>query len=182
MSEVAIGICGGVAAYKVAAVVSRLAQSGRGVSVVVTSSATQFIGSASLAALSGRPVYSQLFDSTEFPLGPHIGLADRADLLCIAPATANFLAKAATGAADDLLSTLYLAFDGPVLCVPAMNARMWEQPAVQRNVQQLKADGVSFVGPDEGWLSCRVQGAGRMSEPEEIVAAIESTLASREDG
>src|SRR5204863_4195241 len=102
------------------------------------------------------------------PLGAHIDLAARAELLCVAPATANFLAKAALGLADDLLSTLYLAFGGPVLIAPAMNCQMWDQPAVQRNVQGLREDGVHFVDPEEGWLSCRTRGVGRMASPEKI--------------
>ena len=174
--EVVIGVTGGIAAYKTAALVSRLVQAGAGVSVVMTKAATQFVGPTTFAALTGRAVGTDLFVSAEYHLGQHIALADRADLLCVAPATANFLAKAAQGIADDLLSTLYLAFRGPVLLAPAMNSAMWEKPAVQRNVQQLGADGVYFVGPDAGWLSCRATGAGRMSEPEAIFAAIAERL------
>ncbi len=128
------------------------------------------------AALTGRPVATQSFPPNSHPLGPHIELARGADLLCIAPATANLLAKAAHGLADDLLTTLLLSFDGPVLIAPAMNCEMWEKPAVQRNVAQLRDDGVHFVGPEEGWLSCRVKGAGRMSEPDAIAAEIEKLL------
>jgi phosphopantothenoylcysteine decarboxylase/phosphopantothenate--cysteine ligase len=170
--EIIVGISGGVAAYKTAALVSRLVQAGAGVSVVMTASAHEFIGPASLAALSGRPIYEHVFASQEHPLGAHIDLARRAQLLCVAPATANLLAKAATGLADDLLSTLLLSFTGPVLLAPAMNSEMWEKPAVQRNVQQLREDGFHLVGPEDGWLSCRQQGPGRMSEPEKIFAAI----------
>ena len=132
----------------------------------MTAGAREFIGPATLAALSGRPVAEHVFACPEHPLGAHIDLAERAELLCVAPATANVLAKAATGLADDLLSTLLFSFTGPVLLAPAMNSEMWEKPAVQRNVQRLRDDGVHFVGPDEGWLSCRQQGPGRMSEPE----------------
>ena len=106
-----------------------------------------------------------------YPLGPHIEVARRADLLCIAPATANFLARTATGMASDVLSTLYLCFQGPVVMAPAMNREMWAKPSVQRNVTQLTDDGVVMVGPGEGWLSCRESGAGRMAEVNEILAA-----------
>lgn len=174
-AKVLIGICGGIAAYKSAMLVSQLAQAGHQVRVVLTESAERFIGEPTLAALSGQPVSCDLFDSS-FPLGPHIELARWADLLCVAPATANFLAKAAQGNADDLLSTLYVCFQGPVLVAPAMNCEMWDHPAVQRNVRQLCEDGVELIDPQEGWLSCRVKGVGRMAEPPSIAAAIEATL------
>jgi len=169
--ELVIGISGGVAAYKSAILVSQLIQSGARVTVVMTPAAQQFIGSATFQALTGRAVIDDVFDKA-YPLGPHIELAERAALLCVAPATANFLAKAAHGLADDVLSTLYLSFTGPVLLAPAMNCEMWEKPAVQRNVARLKQDGAHLVGPAEGWLSCRRKGAGRMAEPNDIVQAI----------
>lgn len=171
--EVVLGVTGGVAAYKSAMLASRMVQAGAGVSVVMTAAAEQFIGRATFAALTGRHVYTGVFEPDASPLGPHIDLAERGDVLVIAPATANFIAKAATGLADDLLSTLYLAFPGPVLVVPAMNADMWAKPAVARNVQQLRHDGVAIVDPEEGWQSCRRVGPGRMAEPETILAAIE---------
>jgi phosphopantothenoylcysteine decarboxylase/phosphopantothenate--cysteine ligase len=173
--RVLIGICGGIAAYKSAMLVSQLAQAGHQVRVVMTESAKEFIGEATLTALSGHPVVSSMFDRA-FPLGPHIELARWADVFCIAPATANFLAKAAGGNADDLLSTLYLCFEGPVLVAPAMNCEMWDKPAVQRNVQQLRDDGVELIDPQEGWLSCRVKGVGRMAEPASIATSIETAL------
>jgi phosphopantothenoylcysteine decarboxylase/phosphopantothenate--cysteine ligase len=173
--RVLIGICGGIAAYKSAMLVSQLAQAGHQVRVVMTESAKQFIGEATLTALSGHPVVSDMFDRA-FPLGPHIELARWAEIFCIAPATANFLAKAASGAADDLLSTLYLCFEGPVLAAPAMNCEMWNKPAVQRNVQQIRDDGVELIDPQEGWLSCRVRGVGRMAEPTTIAKAVEDRL------
>jgi phosphopantothenoylcysteine decarboxylase len=174
--EVVIGVSGGVAAYKTAALVSQLVQSGFGVTVVMTASARQFIGPATFAALTGRPVAEEVFDEREHPLGAHIEIARRGELLCVAPATANLLAKAATGLADDLLSTLLLSFDGPVLLAPAMNSEMWDKPAVQRNVMQLRRDGVHFVDPEEGWLSCRQRGVGRMAAPEKIFDAIHQLL------
>jgi phosphopantothenoylcysteine decarboxylase len=169
--KLVVGVTGGIAAYKVAALVSQLVQSGADVRVVMTRAAGKFIGPATFEALTGRPVLHSAFNDPDHPLGAHIDLAD-ADLLCIAPATANFLAKAALGLADDLLSTLYLAFKGPVLVAPAMNDQMWSKPAVQRNVERLRADGVHFVGPEEGWLSCRTRGMGRMADPEQIRDAI----------
>lgn len=174
--EVVIDITGGIAAYKTAAMVSQLVQSGAGVTVVLTDSAREFIGAATFEGLTGRPVASRQFGDPAFALGAHIELARRAEVLCIAPATANFLAKAAVGMADDLLSTLYLAFTGPVVVAPAMNAQMWAKPAVKRNVAQLLADGVTIVDPEEGWLSCRDQGAGRMADPATIRSAIEAAL------
>ena len=175
--EILIGVCGGVSAYKTAYLVSQLAQSGLGVSVVMTEAAQQFVGSATFSALSGRPVLSDRFDLDAHPLGPHIELARKADLLCIAPATANYLAKAATGMADDLLSTLLLSFTGPVLLAPAMNVEMWEKPPTQRNLQQVQQDGMRIIEPGSGWLSCRDQGTGRMAEPDQIAQAIRETLA-----
>ena len=151
-----VGVSGGIAAFKAAAVVSKMAQAGAEVSVVMTSAAEKFVGSATFAALSGRPVATESFDA-RYPLGAHIELAESADLLCVAPATANTLAKFAMGTADDLLSTLYLCFRGPVWVAPAMNDRMWEHPATHRNVEQLRNDGVHFIDPADGWLSCRQQ-------------------------
>jgi phosphopantothenoylcysteine decarboxylase/phosphopantothenate--cysteine ligase len=173
--EIVIGVTGGIAAYKTAALVSQLVQAGAGVSVVLSRAAEEFVGQATFAALTGRPVHTQVFSRDE-PLGAHITLAAKAELLCVAPATANFLAKAACGLADDLLTTLYLAFTGPVILVPAMNCEMWDKRAVQRNVAQLRSDGVLFVDPEEGWLSCRTRGVGRMAAPDKIYAAIEEAL------
>jgi phosphopantothenoylcysteine decarboxylase/phosphopantothenate--cysteine ligase len=174
--EIVVGVTGGIAAYKTAALVSQLVQGGASVTVVMTPAAEQFIGAATFAALTGRPVAREIFDEAQFPLGAHIALAERGELLVVAPASADFLAKAAHGRADDLLSTLYLAFGKPVLMAPAMNTAMWEQPAVQRNVAQLRADGVQFVDPESGWLSCRQVGAGRMAAPETILAAVSDLL------
>lgn len=172
--ELLIGVTGGIAAYKTATLVSRLVQAGAGVTVVMTRSATKLVGPQTFEALTGRPVRTQVFGRGAHP---HIELADSADLLCVAPATANILAKAAVGLADDLLSTLLLSFDGPVLFAPAMNTRMWEKPAVQRNVAQVKADGALLIGPEQGYLSCGATGAGRMAEPEAIFKAIAEILA-----
>ena len=174
--EVLIGVCGGIAAYKTAALVSQLVQSGAEVQVIMTKAAGNFIGPATFEALTGRGVPRHNFDDAGYPLGAHIELAERAELLCVAPATANFLGKAASGLADDLLSTLYLSFSGKVLLAPAMNCDMWDKPAVQRNVATLRDDGVQLVGPEEGWLSCRKRGFGRMAGPETIYSTIEKLL------
>jgi phosphopantothenoylcysteine decarboxylase len=171
--ELLIGVTGGIAAYKTAALVSRLVQAGAGVSVVMTEAATQLVGPKTFEALTGRPVGLEMFGPGAHP---HIELAEKAELLCVAPATANLLAKAAMGLADDLLSTLLLAFDGPMILVPAMNSHMWEKPAVQRNVKQLREDGFQLIDPEEGYLSCRAVGPGRMASPERIFQVIADTL------
>ena len=176
--EIVVGVSGGIAAYKAAALTSLLVQDGAQVTAVLTRNARRFIGTATFAALTGRPVASRSFDPAAFPLGAHIELATKADLVIVAPATADLLAKAAGGVADDLLTTLLLCAECPVLYAPAMNAAMWEKPAVQRNVQQVAADGGIIVQPGTGWLSCRRQGTGRMAEPEEIAAVIRTTLAA----
>ena len=176
--EIVLGVSGGVAAYKSAALASLLVQGGAGVTAVLTRAARQFVGAATFAALTGRPVASRTFDPAVHPLGGHIELAARADLLVVAPATADFLAKAAHGSADDLLSTLLLCAECRVLVAPAMNSAMWGKAAVQRNVRQVEADGMTVVPPGTGWLSCRQQGTGRMAEPSEILAAIEAALAA----
>ncbi|QEG34797.1 flavoprotein [Bythopirellula goksoeyrii] len=174
--EIVVGVSGGIAAYKTAALVSDLVQSGVGVTVVMTRAAQKFVGPATFQALTGRRVLTRTFDRHDFPLGPHIELARQANLLCVAPATAHLMAQAAHGLADDLLSTLILSFTGPIVLAPAMNCEMWEKAAVQRNVEQLRSDGFHLVGPNEGWLSCRQKGMGRMAEPAEIAAAVRKLL------
>jgi phosphopantothenoylcysteine synthetase/decarboxylase len=180
--ELLIGVTGGIAAYKTASLVSRLVQAGAGVSVVMTAAATELVGPKTFEALTGRPVGLELFGTGVFNDGthPHIDLAARADLVCVAPATANILAKAASGLADDLLSTVLLSFDGPVVMAPAMNYRMWTHPAVKRNVSRLTEDGVFWVGPEEGHLSCGESGEGRMASPEAIFEQIERILSKDE--
>lgn len=175
--ELIVGVTGGIAAFKTAALVSSLVQQGHGVTVVMTRSARKFIGPATFRALTGRPVASDVFERGQHPLGAHIELAEKADLMLVAPASADFLAKAACGLADDLLSTLVLSFDGPLVVAPAMNAAMWAKPAVQRNVKAIRGDGVHIIDPQEGWQSCRRTGMGRMAEPANIQAAIDKLLA-----
>lgn len=177
--ELVIGVSGGIAAYKTATLVSRLVQAGAGVTVVMTRSATELVGPKTFEALTGRPVGVEMFGSG---VHPHIELADQAELMCVAPATANLLAKAASGLADDLLSTTLLSFAGPVILAPAMNSRMWAKPAVQRNVQQLCEDGLILIDPEEGYLSCGARGPGRMASPESILDVIRKTLPSTTTG
>src|SRR3990172_2848247 len=177
--EILLGVTGGIAAYKAADLASKLVQAGAGVSVVMTRAARKFIGATTFEALTGRPVHWRTFAPRENYIGEHIGLARRAELLIVAPASADYMAKAAHGLADDLLSTLTLSFTGPVILAPAMNVEMWSKPAVERNVAQLREDGVHFVEPGSGWLSCRVVGIGRMAEPAEILKRIESLLPAK---
>lgn len=174
-SRIIIGIAGGIAAYKTATVVSRLIQAGHHVDVVLTQGAQHFIGQATFAALCGSPPVTDMFDA-RYPLGPHIELADNADILVIAPATARIIASCAHGLADDLLATLYLNCQCKTIMVPAMSTPMWEKAVVRRNIELLRADGVQILGPGEGWLSCRKEGAGRMAEAEEILSALASHL------
>ena len=170
MKELLLGVTGGIAAYKSANIVSRLTQLGVRVSVVMTPSATKLVSPHTFEALSGLPARYSMFSAK---MGhAHIELARSADLFCIAPATANILGKAAHGIADDLVSTLILSFDGPILFAPAMNTTMWNKPSVQRNVRQLRDDGMLFIGPESGHLSCGESGIGRMAEPETIVETI----------
>ena len=171
-----LAVGGGVAAYKSAYLCSRLVQAGHDVRTAMTRSATQFLGPATLAALSGKPVATGVFDSDTHPLGPHIELAQDLDLIIVAPTTANLMAKFANGIADDLISTVYLQATCPVFLAPAMSTAMWEKPSVQRNVAQLQADGCQLIGPEAGWLSCRQKGSGRMSEPDQIIDAINEEL------
>lgn len=174
--EILLGVTGGIAAYKTADLCSKLVQAGAAVTVVMTTAAEKFIGATTFEALTGRPVYRDLFSPIEHPRGEHIGLAQRAELMVIAPASADFLAQAAQGFADNLLATLVLTRTCPLLIAPAMNTEMWSKPAVQRNLSQLKSDGVICIEPGSGWLSCGQVGPGRMAEPPEILAAIQAHL------
>ena len=183
--EILLGVSGGVAAYKAAAVASGLVQAGASVSVIMTPSAERFIGATTFAALTGRPVHSGQFSPSEHHQGEHIGLSRRAELAIVAPATAQTLARLAHGLADDLLATTLLCFTGPVLLAPAMNCEMWAKASVQRNVTTLTEDGYEMIGPGDGWLSCGQVGAGRMAEPEELlqrVAALCESLSPGTDG
>jgi phosphopantothenoylcysteine decarboxylase/phosphopantothenate--cysteine ligase len=167
---------GGIAAYKSLELVRLLIRAGIGVRAILTEAGAQFVTPLSLSALSGQPVYQALFSLTDEAEMGHIQLSRSADLVVVAPATADLMAKAAQGLAPDLATTALLATDKPVLMAPAMNVRMWQHPATQRNLATLTADGVSFVGPDDGAMACGEFGPGRMAEPEAILAAILARL------
>ncbi len=169
-------IGGGIAAYKSLDLIRRLQDRGAVVTPVLTRAAEEFVTPLSVSALAGEKIYRDLFDLTDEAEMGHIQLSRSADLIVVAPATADLMAKMATGLANDLASTLLLATDTPVLCAPAMNVRMWDHPATRRNLEQLQADGIRFVGPNEGDMACGEYGPGRMSEPLEIVAAAEAAL------
>ncbi len=169
-------IGGGIAAYKSLDLIRRLKERGAAVTPVLTGAAEEFVTPLSVSALAGEKLYRDLFDLTDEAEMGHIQLSRSADLIVVAPATADLMGKMAAGLANDLASTLLMATDTPVLCAPAMNVRMWDHPATQRNLRQLQADGVRFVGPNEGDMACGEFGPGRMSEPLEIVAAIEAAL------
>ncbi len=171
-------IGGGIAAFKSLDLIRRLRERGAHVTPVLTRAGTEFVTPLSVAALAGDKVHQDLFDLTAETEMGHIELSRSADLIVVAPATADLMAKMATGAANDLASTLLLATDTPVLLAPAMNVRMWLHPATQRNLAQLQADGIRVVGPNEGDMACGEFGPGRLSEPMEIVAAIEGALAN----
>lgn len=167
---------GGVAAYKSLLLIRLLRKAGVGVRPILTKAGREFVTPLSLAALAEDKVYEELFSLTDEAEMGHIELSRSADLVVVAPATADLIAKAAHGLAGDLASTTLLATDKPVLMAPAMNVRMWLHPATQRNIATLKADGVSFVGPEEGTMACGEFGPGRLAEPEEIFAAIVALL------
>ncbi len=169
---------GGIAAYKALELVRLLRKAGIGVRCILTKAGAQFVTPLSLSALSENKVYADLFSLTDEAEMGHIELSRSADLVVVAPATADLMAKASYGLADDLASTTLLATDKPVLMAPAMNVRMWLHPATQRNLAALKADGVLFVGPEEGAMACGEFGPGRMAEPEAIFAAISAALNS----
>jgi phosphopantothenoylcysteine decarboxylase/phosphopantothenate--cysteine ligase len=185
--RITLGVTGGVAAYKAAELVRLLQQDGFTVQVVMTRGAREFITPLTFAALSGQKVITDLFEKS--PTGEanvdsaieHIAVAQRTDLLLVAPATADVLAKFARGIADDFLTTLYLATIAPVIVAPAMNVNMWNHAATQENVEKLRARGVKVVNPDEGYLACGMTGAGRLAGQQEIVAAVRETLHAQKD-
>ena len=172
LGKLVLGITGGIAAYKAAELVRLLIKANYEVQVVMTEAATQFITPVTMQALSGKPVFTGMWDSTIDNGMPHIELSRDADAILIAPATAEFIAKLLHGRADDLLSTLCLARDCPLLVAPAMNKQMWENPATQRNIAQLQADNITVFGPDSGEQACGEIGIGRMLEPEAILALL----------
>ncbi|MDP1595847.1 MAG: bifunctional phosphopantothenoylcysteine decarboxylase/phosphopantothenate--cysteine ligase CoaBC [Methylotenera sp.] len=172
--SIVLGLTGGIAAYKAAELVRLLVKANIEVQVVMTEAACQFITPVTMQALSGKPVYTGMWDAS-IPNGmPHIELSRSADAIVIAPASADFIAKLVHGRADDLLSTLCLARDCPLLVAPAMNKQMWENPATQRNIAQLKADNITVLGPDSGEQACGEIGLGRMLEAEDLLYLIEA--------
>lgn len=179
--KIVLGVTGGIAAYKSAEIVSRLRHLGAEVHVIMTENAAKFVAPLTFQTLSANPVVTDTFATPETWNVEHVALAKLADIFVIAPATANILAKMACGIADDMLSTTVLATKAPVLAAPAMNTGMWTAPATAQNVETLRNRGVHIIGPGSGMLACGDEGAGRMSEPEEIVAEIERILAAKAD-
>jgi len=184
--QITLGVTGGVAAYKAAELVRRLQQEGFAVEVVMTRAACEFVRPLTFAALSGKKVITDLFTETGGDANlesaiEHIAVAQRTDLLLVAPATADILAKFSRGISDDFLSTLYLATSAPVVVAPAMNVNMWNHPATQENLDRLRGRGVHVVNPDEGYLACGMTGAGRLAGQEAIVAAVREVLRVRRD-
>ena len=185
--KIALGVTGGVAAYKAAELVRRLQDEGLDVQVVMTRAAQEFITPLTFAALTGKKVITEMFGAdSSAPANvesaiEHMAVAQRIDLLLVAPATADILSKFAHGAADDFLSTLYIATKAPVVVAPAMNVNMWEHPATQENLATLRARGVHVVDPDEGYLACGMTGAGRLAATESIVRKVSDVLGLRKD-
>jgi phosphopantothenoylcysteine decarboxylase/phosphopantothenate--cysteine ligase len=177
-ARVVLGVCGGIAAYKAAALTSTLVQRGALVDVMMTASAERFVGPLTFASLTGRPVYTSLWDAPERI--PHIRLVREAGAILVAPATANLIAKLAQGIADDLLTTALLAARVPVVLAPAMNDAMYENPATQANVATLRARGFEFVDPERGFLAERERGVGRLASEERLLEALERALARRQ--
>ncbi|OAM51662.1 phosphopantothenate synthase [Methylovorus sp. MM2] len=176
IKKLLLGITGGIAAYKAAELVRLLVKQGIDVQVVMTTSACQFITPVTLQALSGKPVFTDMWDASIANGMPHIELSRNVDAILIAPASADFLSKLVHGGADDLLSTLCLARDCPLMVAPAMNKQMWENPATQRNIQQLENDDITIFGPGAGEQACGEIGLGRMLEPEQLVKLLSNTL------
>jgi phosphopantothenoylcysteine decarboxylase/phosphopantothenate--cysteine ligase len=170
---IVLGVCGGIAAYKAAALTSKLTQAGAVVRVIMTRSAVQFVAPLTFQTLSRHHVFVDTFDEKDPAVVSHINLADSADLVLIAPATANMIGKLALGLGDDMLSTTLLATMAPIWVAPAMNVHMYANPAVQTNMETLLRRGVRFIEPGEGQLACGYVGKGRLAEPEEIFAAVE---------
>lgn len=176
--EILLCVAGGISCYKSADLAGKLVQADASVTVAMTAAAQQFITPMTFKALTGNKVYTSLWQENDDKRAIHLLLTDRADLMVIAPATANIIAKIANGIADELVSTLALACHGQcdILLAPAMNTRMWQSPAVQENIQRLTSRAVHIVGPMEGRLASGAVGIGRMAEPVEIIAAIEKIL------
>lgn len=174
--KILLGVSGGIAAYKACALTSKLTQKGAIVKVIMTESALEFVQPLTFQALSRQPVYTDTFDEKDYEKIAHIDLADWADLVLLAPATANIIGKLANGIADDMLSTTLLATTAPVYVAPAMNVHMYDHPAVQQNMKTLVSYGYQFIEPGEGYLACGYVGKGRLEEPETIIDVIEEQI------
>jgi len=174
--ELVVAVCGGIAAYKVADLVSKLVQQGAGVTVAMTDGAQKFVAPLTFEALSGRKVRTSTFDLVESSDPQHIAITEQADLMVVAPATTNIIGKVASGICDDIVSLMICAAACPVVFVPAMNDRMWANPISKMNVTKLTDLGYRFIGPEEGWLACRNTGPGRLTEPAAIIGAISEML------
>ena len=172
--NILVGVSGGISAYKAVDLASKLTAAGAKVRTVMTENACQLIGPKSFEAVTGQPVYTSLWDTAEEHKISHVSLAGWADIVAIVPATADIIGKAANGICDDLLSTtICTCWAKPILLAPAMNEDMWNNPAVQRNVKTVKKMGFEIIGPEKGRLACGTEGMGRMSEPKDILEAIE---------
>ena len=178
--QIIVGLGGGIACYKVASVVSRLAQDGHDVTVLMTGAATRFVTPLTFQALSGRPVYTSPWEHVESHDPQHVALARSADAVLVAPCTMDLLARLATGLTDDVVSLVLSAVDRracPVLLSPSMNAVMYEQPSTRRNLKQLAEDGFEILEPGFGWQACRAEGPGRLPEPDALVNALYEAVA-----
>ena len=176
---IVLGITGGIAAYKMAEVTRRLVEAGAQVHVMMTKAAQEFITPLTLQTLSGHPVHTELFNLTQEHEIGHVSLADRADLILIAPASANVLAKVAHGICDDLITTVVCATQAPVLFSPAMNVHMWKNPITQENVTKLRKHGYLILEPDAGFLACGYTGKGRLPDSDSLIQEIEKTFKVR---
>ncbi len=179
MSRIILGVTGSIAAYKAADLASQLTKAGHGVTCVLTKSALEFVTPLTLGTLSKNPVITDLFAEKEGWQPGHIQLADEAELLLIAPATANILASMANGFAHDALTAIALATRAPILIAPAMNGKMWQHPATQKNVETLRGFGAQFVEPASGMLACGYEGVGRLAEVETILEAVATLLSEK---
>jgi phosphopantothenoylcysteine decarboxylase/phosphopantothenate--cysteine ligase len=172
--NILLGVSGGVAAYKAVDLASKITTAGAQVNTVMTENACEFVGPKSFEAVTGLAAYTSMWDTPQQFEISHVSLAEKADIVVVAPATANIIGKAANGICDDLLSTTLCAcWQKPVLIAPAMNSNMWNNPAVQQNVEKIKQMGVKLIGPECGRLACGTEGIGRMAEPEDILEQIE---------
>lgn len=177
--KVTVGLTGGIACYKIPYLVRALTKAGGEVQVIMTDSACEFITPLTMETVSQRPVARQMFPLDRYVATHHIDMAQWADLIIVAPATANFIGKVTSGVSDDLLTTVVCAATCSVMIAPAMNPQMWANPITQRNVTALKELGYLFVGPDEGEMACEEAGVGRLSEPDQLYAAVKGFLCQK---